>query len=101
MPENLVLIEPGKCYHIYNHAIGNENFFREDKNYLFFLQLLKKYLVPICDIYSYALMPNHIHLLVHFNENKNCGTNCSQQLSNLSMLMCNLIIKPIREKALS
>jgi putative transposase len=53
----------GNYYHIYNHSIGNENLFKEDKNYQFFLQKLKKYLVPVAETFAYCIMPNHFHIL--------------------------------------
>lgn len=59
---------PGYYYHIYNHSIGSEQVFREDKNYRFFLKKIKKYILPIADIYSYCLMPNHFHLLVKLKD---------------------------------
>ena len=53
-----------KFYHIYNHAVGNENLFREDANYLFFLKKFSTYIYPFCSTYAYCLMPNHFHLLI-------------------------------------
>jgi putative transposase len=52
-------------YHVYNRAIGNEKAFLEEKNYHFFLQKIKDYLLPIADVYSYCLLPNHYHLLLY------------------------------------
>ncbi len=57
-------MEAEKIYHIYNHANGNENLFREKDNYRFFLQQWDKYISPIAQTYAYCLMPNHIHFLV-------------------------------------
>lgn len=55
---------PGEIYHIYNHANGRDNLFVEEKNYTFFLQKLSEYILPVCKVYAYCLMPNHFHLLV-------------------------------------
>ncbi|OOG78313.1 transposase [Algoriphagus sp. A40] len=57
-------MEPGQTYHIFNHANGDENIFREDENYRFFLKQYSKYLGDVVDTYAYCLMPNHFHLLV-------------------------------------
>lgn len=35
-------LEPGKYYHIYNHAVGNLNLFREPTNYEYFSDLYNK-----------------------------------------------------------
>lgn len=51
-------------YHIYNHANGNENLFREKKNYHFFLKKYHQHIDPIADTIAWCLMPNHFHLLV-------------------------------------
>jgi len=58
-----------KYYHIYNRGNNRENIFIEDDNYLYFIKLLKKYLLPILDVYSYCLLPNHFHLIVKIKEN--------------------------------
>ena len=55
---------PGKVFHLYNHAIGIENLFREDRNYPFFINKYQKYATPVCRTFSYALLPNHFHFLV-------------------------------------
>src|SRR5690606_32240135 len=51
-------------YHIYNHANGNENLFREQKNYEFFLRKYHQHIDPIAETFAWCLMPNHFHVLV-------------------------------------
>ncbi|REC53209.1 MULTISPECIES: transposase [Chryseobacterium] len=53
-------------YHVFSHVNGKELIFREETNYQFFLKQLDKYILPIADIYSYCLLPNHFHLLLRF-----------------------------------
>src|SRR5690606_17973301 len=53
-----------KYYHIYNHANGNENLFREQKNYEYFLEKYKQHISTIAQTIAWCLMPNHFHLLV-------------------------------------
>jgi len=55
---------PGNFFHVYNHAIGTELLFREEENYLFFLEKFSRYLGPYVSLYSYCLLPNHFHLLI-------------------------------------
>ena len=57
-------MQPETYYHIYNHANGSENLFREEENYRYFLQQWAKYIEPIAGTYCYCLMPNHIHFLI-------------------------------------
>jgi REP element-mobilizing transposase RayT len=66
MAEPLQSLEPDRCYHIYNHAVGSENLFRSDKNYISFLAGFKKHILPVADLLSYALMKNHFHFVVRF-----------------------------------
>jgi len=57
-------------YHIFNRANNYENLFIEEKNYDYFIELLKKHVVPIADIYAYCLLPNHFHLVLEIKNNK-------------------------------
>ncbi|MGY6521222.1 MAG: transposase [Mongoliitalea sp.] len=61
-------MELGQSYHVYNHAIGSENIFREQENYRYFLHQYKKYLGGYVDTYAYCLMPNHFHFLIRVRE---------------------------------
>lgn len=56
-------LETGQYYHIYNHANGDDNLFREAKNYPFFLQKYHQHISPIAETIAWCLMPNHFHLL--------------------------------------
>ncbi len=55
---------PNTFYHVYNHAIGNENLFRKQDNYFYFLKKYVQYIEPVCGMYAYCLLPNHFHLLL-------------------------------------
>jgi len=57
-------MSPGEFYHVFNHANGWENIFKEERNYQFFLDKLALHVLPVCRIYAYCLMKNHFHLLV-------------------------------------
>lgn len=58
----------GEIYHVYNRGNNRQTIFFNDKNYLYFLGKVKKYLYPNCDILAWCLMPNHFHFLIHANE---------------------------------
>ena len=53
-----------RCYHVFNHAVHNNNLFLKDTNYEYFLQQLIKHTSPVCQLYAYCFMPNHFHLLL-------------------------------------
>ncbi len=59
----IVPIESSKYYHFFNRGNNKENIFVEKENYFYFLKLINKYLIPIVDLYSYCLLPNHFHLV--------------------------------------
>lgn len=57
-------LESGCFYHIYNRGNNSEIIFIEDSNYLHFLKLLEKHIVPVADVYAFCLMNNHFHFLI-------------------------------------
>ncbi len=57
-------LEPGKYYHIFNHANGNDFLFSSDNNFRFFLSKYLFYIAPIAETLTYCLMPNHFHFLI-------------------------------------
>jgi REP element-mobilizing transposase RayT len=63
------VLEPGGIYHFYNRGNNKEDIFIEERNYSYFLQLVKKYLLPISEIYAYCLLKNHFHLALKIREN--------------------------------
>lgn len=56
--------EPDKFYHVFNHAVGSEDLFKNDENKRYFLEKYAKYIEPICATYCYCLMNNHFHFMV-------------------------------------
>ncbi len=57
-------IEPNKIYHIFNHAVGSENLFRKEDNFIYFLRKYHEHISPVADTFAYCLMPNHFHILL-------------------------------------
>ncbi len=58
------MLEFSTYYHIYNHANGDDNLFKEEKNYEYFLKKYHLHIDPIAETIAWCLMPNHFHLLV-------------------------------------
>ena len=82
--------ETDNLYHIYNQGNNKENVFFSKGNYLYFLEKIRKYLLPQCDIIAWCLMPNHFHLMVYVhteninlfeNSESNSNNSCSTSLS--------------------
>lgn len=55
---------PETIYHVYSHANGSENLFRNDNDYTIFLTKYSKYLYAMAETYAYCLMPNHFHFMI-------------------------------------
>lgn len=64
-----MLLQEGNIYHIYNRGNNAQKIFFTHENYRYFLQKLRNYLTPHCDILALTLMPNHFHFLVYANSN--------------------------------
>lgn len=62
------VFEAGQYYHVYNRGNNHENIFLEDKNYNYFLEKVKKYIVPIADVYAYCLLRNHFHIVLRIKD---------------------------------
>lgn len=54
----------GEIYHIYNRGNNKETIFKEARNYPYFLDQFKKYLLDKVKVHAYCLMPNHFHFLL-------------------------------------
>ncbi|HUR31161.1 MAG TPA: hypothetical protein VMZ69_06990 [Saprospiraceae bacterium] len=66
-----VKLNPNQIYHIYNRGNNKQVIFFEEDNYKYFLNKVRKYLAPYCEILAYSLMPNHFHFLIYANEKTN------------------------------
>ncbi|NJN43209.1 MAG: transposase [Flammeovirgaceae bacterium] len=58
----------GCFYHIYNRGNDKRRIFFADRNYVFFLEKVRKYIMNNSDVICWCLMPNHFHFLVQANE---------------------------------
>ena len=57
--------EAQSYYHIYNQGNNSQKIFFEPRNYLFFLEKIRKLPKPAFTVIAYCLMPNHFHFLVY------------------------------------
>lgn len=53
-----------QIYHIYNGANGDENLFREAKNYPFFLKKYYHHIHTVVETFAFCLLSNHFHAMV-------------------------------------
>jgi putative transposase len=60
-------LENGHLYHIFNQGNNKHKIFYINDNYIFFLNKVRKHILPFADIVAWCLMPNHFHLMVFVN----------------------------------
>ena len=88
-------------YHVFNRGNNKENIFKTEDNYVYFLNLIKKYLLPICDIYSYCLLPNHFHFIIRIKNLNELPENFKRGKIKLHQPFSNLFnayVKAINKK---
>ena len=83
-------IEISHYYHYFNRSNNKELIFREETNYIHFLKLVEKYLLPIADIYSYCLLPNHFHFIIRIKDAKDLPKKYQLNKSKISQPFSNL-----------
>jgi len=54
-----------ELYHIYNRGNNRQRIFFNADNYIYFLNKVRKFIAPCCEILGYGLMPNHFHFLIY------------------------------------
>ncbi|MEL6536540.1 MAG: hypothetical protein AAFQ98_14075 [Bacteroidota bacterium] len=73
---------PGQYYHVFHHAVGNLNLFRDDRDYRTFLSKYTRFLGDHLSSYAYCLMPNHFHMLIRVTSDKARAEEVLQRWSN-------------------
>jgi len=61
-------LHPHQVYHVYNRGNNRKQLFYELENYPYFMEKMRTYITPHCDLLGYVLLPNHFHFLIHANE---------------------------------
>lgn len=64
MGNNRPPFTPDTVFHVYNHGNAEDNIFREEENYRYFLKRYAHYIYPVAKTYAFCLLPNHFHLMV-------------------------------------
>ncbi len=60
----------GCCYHMYCAGNPKEAIFRMEEDYYAFLDIFRKYVNPIVNLYGYCLLPSHFHLLFRIKDKR-------------------------------
>jgi REP element-mobilizing transposase RayT len=100
-------IEQGNIYHIYNHAVGNENIFSKPFECERFLADIGKRLPRAADIFAWCLMCNHFHFLLRVTGEPKDFSNALGEALNAYAKWYNIrndrmgsvFVKPFKRKA--
>lgn len=76
---------PDTVYHIYNRGNNKQRIFFSEENYTFFLEKIRKNILPQCEILSWCLMPNHFHLMIYATD-KSCIENYGSESLKIQAL---------------
>lgn len=60
----------GNIAHVFNRAVGTGQLFREQTNFVYFLDLIIKNELPFCFKYTYYLLRNHCLMLIRVKKNE-------------------------------
>jgi len=65
MPRPLRITVPNLFFHVLNRGNNRQTVFRDEEDFSYFLQLLKRYKKQLkFRLYHFCLMPNHIHFVL-------------------------------------
>ncbi|MEP6466921.1 MAG: transposase [Parafilimonas sp.] len=64
---NTILL-PEHYYHIYNHGNADDNIFRTEENYIYFLNRYAFFINSVADTLAYCLLPNHFHFIIQIKK---------------------------------
>ena len=82
IPDIMIFAEDN-LYHVYNRGNNRQQIFFRNDNYLYFLEKVRKFILPFCDIINYNLMPNHFHFVIHADERTIQKTRIGTQEKNV------------------
>jgi len=74
MGNNRPPFKPDTVFHVYNHGNAEDNIFREEENYYYFLKRYAHYIYPVARTYAFCLLSNHFHLMVRIRTLKEIET---------------------------
>jgi putative transposase len=57
-------LKTNKYYHLYNRSNNHELLFRNEGNYIYFIEKYRKYISTFIDTLAYCLMPDHFHFSI-------------------------------------
>jgi len=92
----------GQIYHVFNRGNNSQAIFFNHENYLFFLDKIRKSILPHADILAWCLMPNHFHLMVSVNHIEvEISEQVTQVRASEGFTLSETLTKPSRKRTLN
>lgn len=82
MASDIIPLNHGVFYHIYNRGNNGDNIFVHERNYAYFQNLWWKHISPIAETWAMCCLRNHFHAAVYIKETPDL-TGLSKNLSGL------------------
>jgi len=95
--DTTIPLESGNFYHIFNRGNKGIRIFYEERNYVYFLKKYGHYLSDYLDTYTYALIPNHFHLLVRIKEEEEILLSATKDYESVPKSLWKLIREKTEE----
>ena len=83
-----------RLYHVFNQGNNRDLIFFNDRNYRYFIEKIKQYILPYADILAWCLLPNHFHLMIYV---KDVELPLTQGLTRSELLSSHLKIRRIND----
>jgi putative transposase len=93
-------------YYIFNRGNNRAIIFAEDQNFIYYLDLFRRYLFPIVELCVYYMLANHFHMLIRVKDyeefplGKDPADHLSISLSKFFRHIEKLLIRPILEQVI-
>ncbi|MEM6265354.1 MAG: hypothetical protein AAGI38_22825, partial [Bacteroidota bacterium] len=87
--KNVIPLQSGKCYHIFNRGVAKLPIFLKEENYDYFLKLYEKHIRPVAHTFAYCLMNNHFHILLQIKHEEDLSKSFQNSAKSLSVPFAN------------
>jgi len=91
-------LKHGTYYHIYNRGINSARIFNQKKDFIYFLDLYKRFIPAIADTFAWTLMNNHFHFLVRIKNEDEIGLLDTSMVANKQKKWETIIPENVNEK---
>ena len=78
-----MILEKNHIYHIFNRGNNKRSIFYKEENYCYFVEKIRKFILPYTAIYAYCLMPNHFHMMIEITHETINGLSINDSIGRM------------------